>query len=81
MKDILGSPQLSDAVWKQVFYLNLNYCQQSNSIVTVYKMLSITHKYMQCSTDGQLQMTDYIPLLVAEISFILLLYPSCGTKI
>jgi hypothetical protein len=44
-------PQLSDAVWKQVFYLNLNYSKQSNSIiVTVYKML------MQRSTDVQLQM-------------------------
>ena len=74
-------PQLSDAVRKQVFYLNLNYCKQSNSItVTVHKMLSITHKHMQCSLDGQLQIINYIPLLVAEISFLLLHYPSWGTK-
>ena len=43
-------------------------------------MLSITHKHMQHSTDGQLQIINYIPLLVAEISFLLLHYPSWGTK-
>ena len=81
LKNILRSPQLSDALWKQVFYLNLNYCKQSNSIiVTIYKMLSITHKHMQCSTDGQLQIINYIPLVVAEINFLPLHYPSWGTK-
>ena len=81
LKDILGCPQLSDAVRKKVFYLNLNYCKQSNSIiVTVYKMLSITLKQTQCSPDGQLQIINYIPLLLAEINILPLHYPSWGTK-
>ena len=59
LNDIIGYQQFSDAVWKQVFYLNLNYCKQSNStIVTVHKMLSITQKHMQCSPDGQLQIIN-----------------------
>ena len=62
MKDILGSPQNSYAAWKQVIYLNLNYYKQSNSItVTVYKMISITLKHMQCSPDGQLQIISVFP--------------------
>ena len=81
LNDIIGYQQFSDAVWKQVFYLNLNYCKQSNStIVTVHKMLSITQKHMQCSPDGQLQIINYIPLLVAEICFLLLHYLSWGNK-
>jgi len=27
LNDIIGYQQFSDAVWKQVFYLNLNYCK------------------------------------------------------
>ena len=41
-------------------------------------MFSTTHKNMQCFPDGHQQIADYISLLVTEICFLLLHYPSWG---
>jgi len=40
----------------------------------------LTSTFLQCSPDGQPQIINYISLLVAEICFHLLHYPSWGTK-
>ena len=49
--------------------------------INLTNVLSITHKHiLQCSSDGQPQIINYISLLVAEMCFHLLHYPYWGTK-
>jgi hypothetical protein len=48
--------------------------------VNLTNVLTTIYKHMQCSPDGQPQIIDYVSPLVAEISFLLLHYPSWDTK-